>query len=279
MKDQFVIAYLPELDKAEVVVSHACRLACMLNKGLILLYVEDSRYGGPSTQEAEAELLRIEARIAPTLPSAPAHVAMRGNSREVVDALPTLLNGVVAVAAVDIHAHPNRPTHPKQVLRTFAGCKIAYLTVQLPLPNGEDYPKVAYSIDFNKESKEKLIWASYFARFGKSRLYMLHQPYNDAGLRGKWNNNVRFMDKFFADLGVQYERMPVQGRALFPETLICQAAAQSGCNLLISVTTGTRNRDVLEWFAGVQEDRTVRNPHSLPVLFINPRNDIYVLCD
>ena len=112
-----------------------------------------------------------------------------------------------------------------------------------------------------------------------SRLHMLHFRYSDTGLNKKWSNNVLFMDKFFRNLGITYDSLPVEGRALFPETLVCTAAAQAGHGLLISVTTDTRSRDVVEWFAGVQEDRTVRNPHRLPVLFINPRDDIYVLCD
>jgi hypothetical protein len=87
------------------------------------------------------------------------------------------------------------------------------------------------------------------------------------------------MDKFFAGLNVSYNAIPINGKSVYPETAVCRAAAESGCGLLISVTTDSRNRDVLEWFAGVQEDRTIRNPHLLPVLFINPRNDIYVLCD
>ena len=246
MKDQFVIAYLADFSMTEAVVSHACQLARMLHKGLILLYVEDSRYKHlPTTAEAEQTLMQIEASHADLKP---AHVALKGDTREVINALPTLLNGVVAVAGVNSHAHIGALTHPRRVLRNFSQCKIAYLTVQQPLAPNDAYTDVAYSIDFHKESKEKLIWASYFARFNHSQLLMLHYAY-------------------------------IQGRALFPETIVCDAAAKAHCSLLISVTTDTRSRDVVEWFAGAQEDRIVRNTHLLPILFINPRNDIYVLCD
>ena len=277
MKDQFVIAYLADFSMTEAVVSHACQLARMLHKGLILLYVEDSRYKNlPTTAEAEQTLMQIEASHADLKP---AHVALKGDTREVINALPTLLNGVVAVAGVNSHAHIGALTHPRRVLRNFSQCKIAYLTVQQPLAPNDAYTDVAYSIDFHKESKEKLIWASYFARFNHSQLLMLHYAYTDSGLYNKWHNNVLFMDKFFAGLNVSYTSQAIQGRALFPETIVCDAAAKAHCSLLISVTTDTRSRDVVEWFAGAQEDRIVRNTHLLPILFINPRNDIYVLCD
>lgn len=276
MKDQFVIAYLADLSMNEEVVSHACHLARFLNKGLILLYVEDERYGGPSIQEATEVLMKIEAQHPDVRP---AHAAIKGKTKELINALPTMLNGVIAVVGVNPKATRREATHPRQVLRNFSECKIAYLTVQAPLVSPDSYQDIAYGIDFRKESKEKLIWASYFARFNRSRLLMLHYDYSDEGLRTKWSNNVRFMNKFFKNVGVGYEQASVQGRALYPETLICQAAADHGCGLLISVTTDTRDLDIIEWFLGVQEDRTIRNAAQLPVLYLNPRDDIYVLCD
>ena len=83
MKDQFVIAYLADFSMTEAVVSHACQLARMLHKGLILLYVEDSRYKHlPTTAEAEQTLMQIEASHADLKP---AHVALKGDTREVIN--------------------------------------------------------------------------------------------------------------------------------------------------------------------------------------------------
>lgn len=275
MKDQFVIAYLADLTMNDEVLSHAAFLAQMLNKGLILLYVEDPKYGNISYTEATPTLLQLEAKYPQVHP---AHVALKGKTLEIINALPTMLNGVIAVAGVNTNARRGSLTHFRQVLSIFSQCKIAYLTVQAPLTSSHQYDKVAYGIDFRKESKEKLIWASYFARFNNSRITMLHFDYSDEGLRTKWHNNVKFMQRFFKGLGVQYDQQTVSGRALFPETIICQVAAQN-YGVLISVTTDTRDLDIIEWFAGVAEHRTIRNPYHLPILFLNPRNDIYVLCD
>ena len=273
MKDQFVIAYLADFSMTESVVSHAAHLSRMLHKGLVLLFIAAPRHRLPTLDQAEQQLLQLEASL-PDLK--PAHAALKGDTRQIINALPTLLNGVVVVAGVNPHA-PGSLTSPRQVLRNFAQCKIAYLTVQQPLT--DPFTNVAFGIDFHKESKEKLIWASYFARFNRSQLHMLHFQYTDPGLRNKWHNNVLFMDKFFASLNITYTPQPVEGHSLFPETIVCAAAAQAGHSLLISVTTDTRSRDVIEWFVGAAEDRIIRNPNRLPVLFINPRNDIYVLCD
>jgi len=47
--------------------------------------------------------------------------------------------------------------------------------------------------------------------------------------------------------------------------------------LLIAVTT--KEKDGLEFFVGVQEQRTIVNRERIPILFLNPREDLYVLCD
>lgn len=274
MKDQFVIACLGDLTMAEEVISHAGFLSKMLNKGLILLYVEDPRYKSPTVKSVEPRLLQWEQEHPEWSPS---HVAMKGSTRDVVNALPTLLNGVVAVTGVNAAAPRRSATHPREVLHLFKECKIAYLTVQTGLHSR--YQSVGYGVDFRKESKEKLIWASYFARFNHSQLHMLHYDYSDEGLRGKWQNNVRFMNKFFKSVGVNCDSLVVTQRAVFPETRVCDTAAEQHCDLLISVTTDTRDLDILEWFAGVAEQRTIRNAAHLPVLYLNPRDDIYVLCD
>jgi nucleotide-binding universal stress UspA family protein len=53
-KDQFVIAYLADLDNPDTVLTHAVALARMLGKGLILLHISDPRYTDltPTRQEA-----------------------------------------------------------------------------------------------------------------------------------------------------------------------------------------------------------------------------------
>ena len=277
MKDQFVIACMGDFSMERAVMTHAAFLSRMLGKGLILLYVDDPRYHGMDTGEAERRMLDIEARHDDLHP---AHVAMKGNMREVVNTLPKLLNGVVAVTGCDSHAFRGTPTHPRSVLRDFSDCAIAYLVVQDALKRPEDYQRVAYSVDFNRESKDKLLWASYFARFGKSGLHMLHYDYRDGRLRQLYRNNIQFMDKFFRTLNLTYEEHTLEGRVpLFPEGRVLEEAKALGCGLLITLTTDLRKRDVLEWFIGTQEQRIIRTPLLTPILFLNPRDDFYVLCD
>lgn len=276
-KDQFVIAWMGNLEHPERVVSHACFLAHMLQKGVILLYVVDKRYKSISKDIAEQKLQAIRSHINDL--NDVTYCAMEGDSKQVADLLPTMLNGVIVVAGVDATAPRRTVEHPKEVLRVFEECKIAFLTVQQPLSQPELMSDIAFSVDFHKESKEKLVWASYYARFAGSRMHVLSSRYSDEGLQAKWYNNIKFMTKFFNSLNLSCQLHEVEGRSTFAETLMVEYAVQQHYGLLISVTTDLRNRDALELIIGTQEQRTIQNKDQLPVLFLNPRDDIYVLCD
>ena len=288
-KDQFVIAYLADLVGSTPVVDYARALSSFLKKGLILLFVCDNKYTKLSPTEAQSHLITIKNRYPDEDIS---FCALKGKTREVISLLPTALGGVVVVAGVNKKASPLKPTNPRRVMHDFGLCRTAYLTVQLsrhPDPHCELDPQsphpsinlrdVAFRIDYNRESKEKLIWASYFARFNGSRLHVLHEQYNDSGLRAKLDNNMRFLDKFFASLKVGYETEIMPSVANFPDREAAKQASQKGYGLLVCLTTDTRELDVVDWFIGVQETRVVKNKQQLPVLFINPRDDLYVLCD
>ena len=275
-KDQFVIAYIADLVGSSIVVDYARSLSGFLGKGLILLFVCDKRYTKTDADEAQERLTAIKNQYPGEDIS---FCVLKGRTREIINLLPTMLNGVVVVAGVDRHSSLLKPTHPRRVMHDFAQCKIAYLTVQNSTTIKPAMRDVALRIDYNRESKEKLIWSSYFARFNKSHLHVLHESYSDSGLRTKFDNNMLFLDKFFSSLGVSYSKETMPTAANFPDRKAAEIAHNKSYDLMVCVTTDTREHDLLDWLIGVQDTRVVKNKQGLPVLFINPRDDIYVLCD
>lgn len=279
-KDQFVVAHLTQMDNSETVVSNAIFLAKMLNKGLILLHISDERYTTLSTDEAGARLEKLQHQLSADERSKTLQIsycALKGDTKTIVNALPTIINAVVAVVEVSEDARRKSPTNKKEVLRNYAECKIAFLTVQAPLQDESTMKNVAMSIDFKRESKEKLIWASYFARFNASIVHVLYYDYKDEGLRYKWYSNMKFLTKFFNNLSLTFSPHIIDSHSTFTDTSAMKFAHENDYGMLLSVTT--KEKDGIEMFIGVQEERTIVNPYRLPIMFINPREDIYVLCD
>lgn len=277
-KDQFIIAYLTDLDDTEVELSYAVFFARKLEKGIILFHVSDKKYTNVGTDEAEKRLKELKQQTEAL--HSDLHVsyaALSGKTSEIIEALPTLLSAVLVVARIDRHASLRSARSRHALLRNFANCKTAFLTAPLPLGDKNGLNDVAMVVDFKKESKDKFIWSSYFPRFIGSRMHILYYDYKDQFLRDKWYANMKQLHKLYTGLDIQFQPHIIDSRSTFADKNALEYAHSNGYDLLIAVTT--KEKDGLEFFVGVQEQRTIVNKYDIPILFLNPREDLYVLCD
>lgn len=262
-KDQHIIACVESAKTADTVLACARHCAEKLNhKGVILLNVspesEDNswikQYGVP-------------------------YVGLHGDWKTAIGGLPTAFGGILAIALVNHAAPRSSITNPSTMLRIFNECKTAYLAVSDPWHDDRGlWPRsVAMTVDHRRESKEKLIWASYFSRFFGSRLTMARPSYKDEDLLRRQGENMRFLDKFFTSLGVDYKEATITNHTLQSPDIT--ALAELSPDLLVSLGTDRRDLDVGDWLLGAPERRLLGRSNGTPILFLNQRDDLYVLCD
>ena len=275
-KDQYIIAYITDFYRTDTVLSYASWLAEKLHKGLILLHISDPSYTKVTPEEAGQRLHNIIQTSKYNVENA-TYAALKGNTRQVIAALPSLLGAVVVTAQVDSHAKRRNAMSRKAVLRDFADCKTAFLVAQEPLANPETLKDVAMAIDFKKESKDKLIWSSYFPRFCECSMHVLYYDYKDEFLHNKWYATMTQLHKLYNDLDIKFQPHVIESKSTFLDINAMRFVESNGYGLLIAVTT--KEKDGLEFFIGVQEKRTIVNKAHIPILFLNPREDLYVLCD
>ena len=269
-KDQFVIACLESPSTAETVLLYARHCAARLGKGIIVLNV---------SKEGENDWLKQYG-----LP----YVGLKGDWKTAIDGLPTAFGGVLAVTSVNTDAPRSSIANPTTLLKTFADCKIAFLVVNSLRPEGSSasvgqqinghWPlATTLTLDHRRESKEKLVWGSYMVRFFASRLTVVTPAYNDAGLREKVKNNVLFLKKIYTSLDVDYTLRQVElPRLTSPDMAVLKGMEDDG--LLIAMTTDRRDRDIGDILMGNPERRLLAAA-TVPILFLNQRDDLYVLCD
>jgi hypothetical protein len=274
-KDQFVIAYLPNLDKYQAILSSAISFAKMLNKGLILLHISDKAYTDISTEDAELKLQEINNSI--TEISFHSYCAIEGNSKEILNSIPHLLSGVLLVTSVDRNSKTMTADNPKILLNNLYTSRIAYFV----LPNQEissiSFEKVILTIDNMRESKEKSLWASYFGRFAKSNLIVFYHTYKDQFYRHQLHFNIRFVVKMFDNFQLSYRLHLSQNSKTFVDYQAIDYAKQENINLIICQTT--KNKDWTNKIFGLKELKTITNHQDIPVLFVNPREDLFILCE
>ena len=271
-KDQYIIACLESPATAELVLPFARQCAARLNKGIIALNV---------SKDGNNEWLKQFG-----LP----YIGLKGDWKTAIDGLPTAFGGVLAVTAVDTDADKQSIANPTTLLKTFADCKIAYLIVGGKLSRDVDkqWPRVTFlTLDHRRESKEKLIWGSYMVRFFGSQLTVATPDYKDGGFREKVHNNILFMKKIYSSLNVNYNtwQFPLSTLA-HPDIQLMRIdgvfnAEDSDNRLLIAMSTDKRDRDLGDIISGPPERKLLiaAANRSIPLMLINQRDDLYVLCD
>jgi len=268
MKDQFVIACIESLESANAILPWARHFAeCLNHKGLMVLHVNTDDNGNHVPDWLKS--LNVP------------YVSMHGSWSTAIEGLPTAFNGILAVTAVNPRAPRTSLTNPKTLLRQFKNCKTAYLCINT-VRNYSTYKiqQTALTMTHRREGKEKLVWASYLERFLGSSINISHPDYRDGDLRKSWLNNMQFAEKMFRPLGVEYKSTSLlTGHSSISANLDIDTLEQLQPDLLIARTTDTRDRDLVDFFLPLPEYRLLMHSSQTHLLFLNPRDDLYILCD
>ena len=165
--------------------------------------------------------------------------------------------------------------HARQAVRFIQPSRLPVMTVGRTFPTETAFQRVVLPLDIERQAKEKALWAGYFSRFYQATIHILHPDYRDSGLKQQVADNVDFVEKLYHNLDITYELHavePPRNMDLFSITY----AESLGATLSVAMMTGYRTLG--DWLTGPRERKIIANPQHFPVLCINPREDLYVLC-
>lgn len=165
--------------------------------------------------------------------------------------------------------------HVRQAVRFIQPSRLPVMTVGRTLPTETAFQQVVLPLDIERQAKEKALWAGYFSRFYQAAIHIVYPDYQDSGLKKQVTDNVAFVEKLYQNLDIKYEMhnvKPPRNMDLFSITY----AESLGATLSVAMMTGYRTLG--DWLTGPRERKIIANPQQFPVLCINPREDLYVLC-
>ena len=136
------------------------------------------------------------------------------------------------------------------------------------------YKHILLPLDIERQNKEKALWAGYFSRFYGSGIHILYPKYKDEGLAKLVNDNVAFVEKLYENLEVTYEKHETQPQS-YLDAYALEFAPQVKAGA--SVIMMTRYYTLGDVLTGPRE-RKIIGSSDLPILCINQRDDLYVLC-
>jgi hypothetical protein len=274
-KDQFVIAYLNNLDFAETCIEHSVQIAKILNKGLILLHIYDPLLTEVGVDEAESKLKELNSQIAET--QMHSYISLKGNSKEVIGKLGQLLNAVVIVSSINTEeTKKNKADNPITLLKNMETSRVAYMICNQKR-SIVDYSKVLLPLNNARESKEKTLWASYFARFFQSEITLFYRTYKDSLYQKQLNLNLAFARKMLGQFNIIPSNHKSEDRKKLLDLQALDYADKENYGVIICQTT--KDKSLFDRIKGLEEEKVLKNLKDKPILFLNPRDDLFVLCE
>lgn len=167
---------------------------------------------------------------------------------------------------------PNR-TKAKQIQRLLnitRELRVPYLFIKES--QKADFSHIAVSISFLEEDKEKATFASAFGRFCSSRITLITA--NDYGSKAQMHTNAiaTLLDKF----PIVYTRTKAEKDSFGIDKEVVSKAHEQGFSMIM--LSATREYGLDDLIFGPKE-RGLIQQSLVPILLINPRGDLYALCD
>jgi hypothetical protein len=163
------------------------------------------------------------------------------------------------------------------VMKAFQQSSIAFLFVKGEIPKYLSYKNVLVPVDYRRASKETSLWASYFGRFNHSHIQLIYARETNKDDAGRLQKNLGFFKKFLTRLNVRH--LEIAGNTsswgICNETL--ERANEWKGDLMIF--SGSSSISLLDLMVGLPEKRIVKKAGNLPIMLINPRKDICMMCD
>ena len=184
-------------------------------------------------------------------------------------------NTVMFVIAVS--SQKNRTTfNRKKAFSFIKPSRHPVLVVGNQMPGINIFKLVLLPIDIYLNSKEKAMWAGYFHRYYQAPVHIIYSLFKDEFLLQKVKDNLAFVEKLYQNLNINYALHPITPPVDNIDYHSMKIAPQFQATLTVIMMT--RYRSLTDLLLGVKEKKMIGNPIGFPVLCLNERDDLYVLC-
>ena len=103
------------------------------------------------------------------------------------------------------------------------------------------------------------------------KFHIIKPNTTDVGFIKRIKANIAFARKFMDNKSVDYEIHTAEGKKNFPVEIMDFAA---GINADLILILSTRNIGIADYVIGAQEQYIIANSSKIPVMVINPREDL-----
>jgi hypothetical protein len=163
--------------------------------------------------------------------------------------------------------------------------RVPVLSVGNIEPKEDDCRQVVLPLDIHCQDKELALWASYFPTYFQKNcphvpkenllIHVIFNEYKDELLQKKVQNNIDFVTKMFNNMDIPYILHPFT-KIDNIHTFGLDFAEKTGNSVMLFLMP--EHFSLIDLLFGPVENSILGNNKNIPVLCLNARADIFVLC-
>ncbi|MCZ4693981.1 hypothetical protein DWB61_03245 [Ancylomarina euxinus] len=140
-----------------------------------------------------------------------------------------------------------------------------------------EYSNIILPIDHKKESKEKMIWASYFGRFNNAVVQLIPATEKEEVFKKTIRNTLLFTKKMFSQFIFNYKIHKSEFSSKHIDEEAFKMATTNESDLVVLMTGKAQGVFFLRYNS--KKIKHLINHYPNPILLINPMKDYYLPCD
>ncbi len=247
---------------------HGIRIADIFKKELCLFHPL-GKGGKDEKLAAQKALGTIIRKLKEDLPKmVVSSLTLKGNLQQTIERIAEQYDGVMLVlTSEDI----------RKKLPALQQSFIPFLFVQGSGKEFLKYDNVMLPVDFRKVMKDTSLWASYFGRFNQANIEILSAQEKNRDQAVMVGKNNKFIEQLLLKLhlDVRFRKAQTGSFGLPFEAL--GRCLEENFNLMI--IPASQHISLLDLLVGLPEKKIIQKAGKMPVLCINPKRDMYILCD
>lgn len=139
------------------------------------------------------------------------------------------------------------------------------------------FKRVLVPVDMRKQNKGSLLWSAYFGRHLQSEVIAIGANDKSKDARKSVTAHLLSFKNHLTKTGVVHKIYKGSKSSLAVQQEAFETAQELGADLLILL--GSSYVTWLDLMIGLPEEKILNKAKDLPVLIVNPKRDIYLLCE
>lgn len=267
MKNQKIVVLTRLYQDDKSLILNGIKLASIFGKELCLVYNyrKKEKNGQPEFKKVLQNYLQPVNKEIPQLTTS--ILVLSKNRAELPEILADDYEAILIVA-------PSKAF--KEYSKAVSDSPVPFLFVDsaTPVP---DFNKLVMPVDLRPAVSDSAVWSSYFGRFSQAEIVVVAANEKGKDEQRQVAKNVVLTRKIYKKFNISHKVYKGQKSSWRNAFEALEFAHSSGCNLF--VVLGSTAVTPLDYLIGLPERKIIKLANGLPVLYINPRRDNYVLCD